>query len=88
MEKLRTVTLSLAAVALLFVSVPAWAQPTQGNSVANAYTNALNALYAHGWHAPRHLTLLNGEVHAVAMSRNGQRQPVVFHPGTDSISVG
>lgn len=65
---------------------PAWHQ--RGETAGDMYTHALNTLYAHGFHAVRHLSLQDGAVHAMAVTPNGRLRPVAVVPGTDRIEAG
>lgn len=56
--------------------------------VGTMYTDALNTLYAHGFHGVHHLSLQRGDVHAMAVTPNGHRRSVTVEPNTHQIQVG
>lgn len=56
--------------------------------IGDVYTNALNTLYSHGFHGVQHMTLMNGQVQATAISPNGVPRTVLLNPGTNQISLG
>lgn len=71
---------------------PAWhpnmRREHRAERVGDMYTDALNTLYAHGFHGVHHLSMQNGAVMASAVTPNGARRQVVVHPDTDRISIG
>lgn len=56
--------------------------------IGSLYTDALNTLYARGFHGVHQLSLQNGDVRAMAITPNGTRRPVTVEPETHQIQVG
>jgi len=61
-----------------------WPNATRGD----AFTFALNDLYAHGFHAVHRLWMGEGGVHAFVVTPNGVRQQVTVQAGSGRISLG
>lgn len=59
-------------------SAPAWHQ--RGEAVGDMYTDALNTLYAHGFHAVHDLSMQDGTVQAIAVTPTGQAPTSRWYP--------
>jgi len=52
------------------------------------FTDALNTLYAHGFHGVHHLSMRHGNVVATAVTPNGRLRHVTVEPETQQIRLG
>ncbi|MDE2516633.1 MAG: hypothetical protein KGL12_11455 [Rhodospirillales bacterium] len=78
----------LAASAMLtglILTGTAYATP---RSAGDAYTSALNTLYAQGWHDVSQMHMKNGMVSATATSPHGHARTVQVNTVTGMISQG
>jgi hypothetical protein len=66
----------LAIVTLLPPGASAGGHRYQSDPEGSYYTEALNILYANGWHNVSNLERTGDVVHAVALGQNGQQAPV------------
>jgi hypothetical protein len=67
----------LVAGLIALLALPAQAIPQRHDDpTGNKYTEALNILYANGWHDVSDLQRNGDTVHAVAIGKDGQRVPV------------
>lgn len=80
-----TGSLLLSGVALAQAQEPAWNTSDQVIQIGNDYTDALNTLYAHGFHGVHHLRMQNGTVQALAATPRGQVRHVSVVPGSDQV---
>jgi hypothetical protein len=72
----RPAVLALSVLALLALPAQAAVHRQSADPQGASYTDALNILYANGWHDVTDLNRTGNVVHAVAVGKNGQRTPV------------
>lgn len=54
---------------------------------SSVYTDALNAFMAHGWHAVSGMRQKGGMVVASGVNAQDQVHRIIWHPGSDRVSV-
>ena len=80
--------LPLAACLLALGAAPALAAPAaQTEQGLAAYTAALNAFMAHGWHAVSDMHMHDGKIVGSAVNGKAQMRSVTFDPGTGSVKA-
>jgi hypothetical protein len=67
---------ALGVLVLLALPAQAAVHRSSADPEGSTYTDALNILYANGWHDVSDLKRTGNVIHAVAIDKNGQRTPV------------
>ena len=78
----------LAASALLGSLLLAATANAGTRNAGDAYTSALNTLYAQGWHDASHMRMKNGLISALATSPHGHSRTVLVNPVAGTITRG
>lgn len=81
----RSGCLALGVLALLALPAQAAQRDVDADPIGDYYTDALNMLYANGWHDVSDLQLTGHIVHAVAVDKNGQSVRLAVDPRDHTI---